>query len=276
MLLGVFFYLLLAASLTALLLAPVRDWAQASTRRWWQSGRRAAAAWTLGTQALARHAGRGVRHLVAGSTGMLRRRALPLAATLALLMLLPLLAWSLRGLQRLDGLDGAERAVDQRVAALLQGEELVAPPPLPPALFMTAEVQQWLPMAQLASRQWELLDAAFRQRLLLAFRLVRERHGYDMVLLEGWRSPQRQAALAALGPSVTRAGPNQSLHQFGLAADCAFLRDGKVVISERDPWAMQGYRAYGEVARSLGLTWGGDWRSLRDYGHVEWRRDATR
>ncbi|WP_066340922.1 M15 family metallopeptidase [Azohydromonas lata] len=276
MLLGVLFYLLLAASLTALLLAPVRDWAQASTRRWWQSGRRAAAAWTLGTQALARHAGRGVRHLVAGSTGMLRRRALPLAAALALLMLLPLLAWSLRGLQRVDGLDGAERAVDQRVAALLQGEELVAPPPLPPALFMTAEVQQWLPMAQLASRQWELLDAAFRQRLLLAFRLVRERHGYDMVLLEGWRSPQRQAALAALGPSVTRAGPNQSLHQFGLAADCAFLRDGKVVISERDPWAMQGYQAYGEVARSLGLTWGGDWRSPRDYGHVEWRRDAAR
>ena len=276
MLLGVLLYLLLAALLTALLLAPVRDWAQASTQRWWRRGRRAGADWTLGAQALAGHIARQSRHLVAGSTGTLRRRALPLAATLGLLMLLPLLAWSLRGLQRLEGLDTAGRAVDERVAALLQGEELVAPPPLPPALFLTAEVQQWLPMAHQASRQWELLDAGFRQRLLLVFRLVRERHGYDMVLLEGWRSPQRQAALAALGPSVTRAGPNQSLHQFGLAADCAFLRDGKVVISERDPWAMQGYQAYGEVARSLGLTWGGDWRSPRDYGHVEWRRDSAR
>jgi peptidoglycan L-alanyl-D-glutamate endopeptidase CwlK len=102
---------------------------------------------------------------------------------------------------------------------------------------------------------------------------MRGRHGYDMVLVEGYRSPQRQAALAAMGPAVTRAGPYESWHQYGLAADCAFLRGGKVVISERDPWAMRGYTAYGEVARSLGLTWGGNWRSIKDYGHVEWRRE---
>lgn len=63
----------------------------------------------------------------------------------------------------------------------------------------------------------------------------------------------------------------QSYHQFGLAADVAFKRNGKVVISERDPWAMQGYRLYGQVAESVGLTWGGRWKSIQDYGHTEYR-----
>jgi hypothetical protein len=44
---------------------------------------------------------------------------------------------------------------------------------------------------------------------------------------------------------VTNAKAFQSYHQFGLAADCAFLRDGKLVISEKDPWAMRGYQFYG-------------------------------
>ncbi|MCY1535230.1 D-alanyl-D-alanine carboxypeptidase [compost metagenome] len=64
---------------------------------------------------------------------------------------------------------------------------------------------------------------------------------------------------------------NQSYHQYGLAADNAFYRNGKLVISEKDPWAMEGYRLYGEAAESVGLVWGGRW-SFRDYGHVEYRK----
>lgn len=278
MLLGVFLYLLLAVPVSALLLlAPVRGWAVNSTRRCWRRGRAAGNGWVQGGNRVGGRVGNGLRHAVSRATGWQRRHAGALAATLGMLLLLPLAAWMLRGQVRVEAVDTtAVREVDQRVAALLQGEQLVPPPPLPPALFTTPEVEQWRPLAGQASRQWELLDADFRQRLLLVFRLVRERHGYEMVLVEGYRSPQRQAALAALGPSVTRAGPYESYHQHGLAADCAFLRDGKVVISERDPWAMQGYAAYGAVARSLGLTWGGDWRSLKDYGHVEWHRGTER
>lgn len=61
-----------------------------------------------------------------------------------------------------------------------------------------------------------------------------------------------------------------------LAADVAFKRSGKVIISERDPWAMQGYRLYGEVAESVGLTWGGRWTSIQDYGHTEYRMPGLR
>jgi peptidoglycan L-alanyl-D-glutamate endopeptidase CwlK len=115
-----------------------------------------------------------------------------------------------------------------------------------------------------------MLNADYTQRLLTVFRIMKERHGYEMAILEGYRSPARQDALAALGPGVTNARSWQSWHQYGLAADCAFVRDGKLVISEKDPWAMRGYQLYGQVAESVGLTWGGRWKMM-DFGHTELR-----
>jgi peptidoglycan LD-endopeptidase CwlK len=194
----------------------------------------------------------------------------------AVLTLAPVLPLALRGFLELDGYDHRlSREVNEQVAALLRGEQLVPPPPVPPEWFTTREVEQARPLIRGASRQWELLDAQFRQRMLVVFKLMREQHGYEMVLLEGYRSPERQAQLAAFGPQVTRAGAFESYHQYGLAADCAFLRDGRIVISEQDPWAAKGYALYGEVARSVGFTWGGGWRSIKDFGHVEMRRDGV-
>jgi peptidoglycan L-alanyl-D-glutamate endopeptidase CwlK len=115
-----------------------------------------------------------------------------------------------------------------------------------------------------------LLDPDFTQRLLLVFKVMRDRYGYEMVLLEGYRSPERQNRLADAGSHVTNARAFQSWHQFGLAGDCAFLRNGKVVISEKDPWAMRGYQLYGQVAEATGMTWGGRWKMM-DFGHVELR-----
>jgi peptidoglycan LD-endopeptidase CwlK len=194
----------------------------------------------------------------------------------ALLIVLPLVAAGLRQHWRVETFDHTRaRAPDAQVVALLQGEELVPPPAVPPELFVAREVAQVRPLLGQADRDWGRLDPAFRQRLLWVFRLMQERHGYELVLLEGWRSPQRQAQLAALGDHVTRAGPNQSLHQSGRAADVAFLREGRLVLSERDPWAMRAYEHYGALAASLGLTWGGSWTTLRDYGHVEWQGAGT-
>ena len=169
-----------------------------------------------------------------------------------------------------DGESGAVEPVpvNLQVAHLLEGEHLAPPQPLPPLAFTTAEVTLVRPMLAGASRDWALLDDGFSQRLLLVFRIMREQHGYEMALLEGYRSPQRQDQLAAAGPHVTSARAYQSFHQFGQAADCAFVRDGRLVISERDPWAMRGYRLYGETAEAVGLKWGGRW-AMMDFGHVE-------
>jgi len=171
---------------------------------------------------------------------------------------------------RLRGFDDDTREVNGQVAALLEGEQLVPPPPLPPMAFTTAEVSQARPLIASASRDWAMMNPDFEQRLLLVFRIMKEKHGYEMALLEGYRSPERQQELAAMGPNVTNAAAFQSWHQYGLAGDCAFLRDGKLVISEKDPWAMRGYQVYGQVAESLGLTWGGRWKMM-DFGHTELR-----
>lgn len=184
---------------------------------------------------------------------------------------IPTLLAVLGGGDELFDYSGNRELVDPQVVALLEGEQLVPPPPLPPEVFTTQEVEQVRPDVVDASRNWGQLDTQFTQRLLAVFKLMKERHGYDMVLLEGFRSPERQAKLAAMGAHVTQAGPYMSYHQYGLAADSAFLRDGKIVISERDPWAMRGYQLYGEVAEQLGLTWGGRWKMM-DLGHVELRR----
>lgn len=172
---------------------------------------------------------------------------------------------------RIFEFDGTAPLTDRQVTALLEGERLTPPPPLPPEVFTTQELEISRPDVIHASRNWQLLDPDFTQRLLIIFRLMEERHGYRMVLVEGYRSPERQAQLFDQGSHVTKARANMSYHQYGLAADCAFFKDGKIVISERDPWAMRGYELYGQVAEELGLTWGGRWQ-LRDFGHVELRR----
>ena len=184
-----------------------------------------------------------------------------------------LLVFGLRGPAIFDFGD-EERMTERQIAILLEGEQLVPPPPLPPAVFTTREVEQVRPDIVHASRNWRLLDAEFTQRLLVVFKLMEERHGYRMALIEGYRSPERQARLFEQGSHVTQARANMSYHQHGLAADLAFFRDGKVVISERDPWAMRGYELYGEIAEQVGLTWGGRWK-MRDLGHVELRRKGV-
>lgn len=175
---------------------------------------------------------------------------------------------------QLDGFTDGEVRENVQVAVLLKGEQLVPPAPLPPEFFTTPEVELYRPMLQTASRNWQLLEPEFAQRLLLVFKIMREQHGYDMTLLEGYRSPERQDALARMGSHVTNAKAFQSYHQYGLAADCAFVQGGKIVISERDAWAMKGYTLYGQVAESVGLHWGGRWKML-DLGHTEWRKPGV-
>lgn len=204
----------------------------------------------------------------------LKRRYLLLLAALVLVTVPPLLALTLSGRNMLSGYDSDTHAINDQIAGLLQGERLTAPTSPPPLVFTTAEVTLVRPMLDSANRNWQLLDPAFAQRLLLVFRIMKERHGYDMAILEGYRSPERQNTLAAAGPSVTNAKAFQSYHQFGLAADCAFLRDGKLVISEKDPWAMRGYQLYGIAAEAAGLTWGGRW-TMMDFGHTELRVPGT-
>jgi peptidoglycan LD-endopeptidase CwlK len=195
------------------------------------------------------------------------------------LVLIPMLAVGYRYWNRIETFDHTfSQAADKQIVSLLAGDRLVPPPPIPPERFATmisVEVEQMRPLVKFANRQWDLLDPDFTQRLLVVFQIMKDRHGYDMVLLEGYRSPARQEQLLSMGNSVTKAGANMSYHQFGLAGDCAFMLNGKIVISEKEPWAMKGYEYFGVIAKEVGLVWGGSWKSILDFGHVELRRPGV-
>ena len=199
-----------------------------------------------------------------------RRNALPCTTGAALVIVPTLLALFMSNPGMLPGYETTVVEPDQQIAALLAGEQLAPPVALPPIAFTALELEQVRPMLVDASRNWILLNADFSQRLLFAFKIMKEKHGYEMALLEGYRSPARQTLLASMGSQVTNARAFQSWHQYGLAADCAFWRNGKLVISEKDPWAMRGYQLYGAIAESLGLAWGGRW-TMMDFGHTELR-----
>lgn len=92
----------------------------------------------------------------------------------------------------------------------------------------------------------------------------------DFIVTEGLRSPERQAALVRAGASRTL----NSRHLTGHAVDVAALVDGRV----RWDWPLYG-RIAGAFKRAAveldtPLTWGGDWKRLRDGPHFELRREA--
>ncbi|CDG83174.1 M15 family metallopeptidase [Janthinobacterium agaricidamnosum] len=270
-LLGVALYFILACLISWLALFPAgREFVMH-----WMS--RAESRISRGFSQLARRREHGVQVLrlsgisaLHGVAGFFRRHYLLCLAGGAVICLPPVLALMASNKSMLGGYDVSTREMNQQVSGLLQGEQLVPPVELPPLVFATAEVAQLRPMLVSASRNWTLLNQDYAQRLLLVFKIMKEKHGYDMAILEGYRSPERQNLLASMGSNVTNAAAFQSWHQYGLAADCAFLRDGKLVISEKDPWAMRGYQLYGEVAESVGMTWGGRWKMM-DFGHTELR-----
>lgn len=115
-------------------------------------------------------------------------------------------------------------------------------------------------------RDWDKLDPRFRQRLELVLGKLQQR-GHGFMLIEGYRSPERQSQLFEQPVRVTFARAWQSRHQFGLAADLAPTQGSRLVDGD-DAGAMEAYRALGEEAEAAGLTWGGRW-AFRDYGHVE-------
>lgn len=211
----------------------------------------------------------GVREEVGAMHGALRRHWLILVVAAALLLIPPIVIFVTRQTVVLEDFRGDDLAESSSmVAQLLRGERLTPPPPPPPEVFTTAEVRRLRPEIVTADRKWGQIDPDLQQRVLAIYEVMRRQYGYEMVLIEGYRSPQRQAELMA-GGKATRAGAWQSCHQYGLGVDSAPIRDGKLQWDMEDPWTRRGYFLYGELAEQAGLDWGGNWRSIKDYVHVE-------
>lgn len=71
-----------------------------------------------------------------------------------------------------------------------------------------------------------------------------------------------------LGYRVTNAKPGDSLHHYGCAIDVCI--SGPDPYLEKDPQEAFLWQEFGRVAKSWGMSWGGDWRgSLVDRPHIE-------
>lgn len=94
--------------------------------------------------------------------------------------------------------------------------------------------------------------------------------GLPIKIGESFRSVAEQDALYAQGRTqpgsiVTNAKGSSysSQHQWGIAADF-YRADGKGAYNEAGDY----FKRVGEIAKQLGLAWGGDWKSIIDKPHV--------
>jgi peptidoglycan L-alanyl-D-glutamate endopeptidase CwlK len=116
------------------------------------------------------------------------------------------------------------------------------------------------------------LDPEFATKLNRFEKLLADR-GIKVIMTDAYRSILQQDNLYAKGRTipgkiVTKARGGYSWHNFRLAADYAFVINGKVTWN--GPWAM-----FGKIARECGLEWGGSWKSFPDKPHVQWTRGKT-
>lgn len=87
----------------------------------------------------------------------------------------------------------------------------------------------------------------------------------------GYRSNVEQEKLYAQGrfgnkdKIVTNARGGQSLHNYGLALDMFITNKEGTTAS----WNVSDLRRVAKIAKSLGFEWGGDWKTFKDYPHLQ-------
>lgn len=105
--------------------------------------------------------------------------------------------------------------------------------------------------------------------------------GIAVLVTQGLRTWEEQNALYAKGRTVppigkkhivTKAKGGQSYHNFGLAFDIVVLDSlGKADWDVDHP----GWEKAGELGKSVGLEWGGDWKSFKDLPHFQYTGGLT-
>ena len=96
--------------------------------------------------------------------------------------------------------------------------------------------------------------------------------GLKVGISQTFRSKAEQDALYAQGRTkpgsiVTNAKYPKSAHCWGLAFDI-YRNDGTGAYNESGRW----FERCGEIGKSMGLAWGGDFRSIKDRPHFELKR----
>lgn len=103
--------------------------------------------------------------------------------------------------------------------------------------------------------------------------------GIELLITCTYRCPADQNALYAQGRTtpgriVTNAREGDSTHQYRVSYDVVPLRNGKPV------WGTTGadgvlWQKIGELGKSVGLEWAGDWKKFKEFPHFQYTGGLT-
>jgi len=124
------------------------------------------------------------------------------------------------------------------------------------------------------SRNLDDLAPPAKQRAL-AFIAAASAKGIDLLVTSTYRDSESQDALYAQGRTtpgnvVTRAKAGQSWHNWRCALDVVPLVNGKAIWDDQALW-----KQVGEIGKSCGLEWAGDWKTFKEYPHFQYTGGLT-
>jgi peptidoglycan L-alanyl-D-glutamate endopeptidase CwlK len=124
------------------------------------------------------------------------------------------------------------------------------------------------------SRSLDDLAPPAKQRAL-AFVEAAKAKGIDLLVTSTYRDNESQDALYAQGRTtpgniVTRAKAGQSWHNWRCALDVVPLVNGKAIWDDQAMW-----KQVGEIGKSCGLEWAGDWVTFKEYPHFQYTGGMT-
>lgn len=125
---------------------------------------------------------------------------------------------------------------------------------------------------ELTSARLQLLYPDVKVRIIRTINDVWQKHRIGMRVSTTLRSFEEQQRLFDSGRTVpgrilTNAKPGDSMHQFGLAADCCFHGDDPYLEKKENGEAL--WNDFGGFSKANGLAWGGDFKNFKDKPHVE-------
>ena len=108
-----------------------------------------------------------------------------------------------------------------------------------------------------------------------AFIAAAKAKGIDLLVTSTYRDNESQNALYAQGRTapgaiVTRAKAGQSWHNSRCALDVVPLVNGKAIWDDPALW-----KQVGEIGKSCGLEWAGDWVTFKEFPHFQYTGGMT-
>lgn len=137
-----------------------------------------------------------------------------------------------------------------------------------------------IPVQTLIDRSVKNMGTGINSRVReYAIELIKRayKEGIYVQITSGYRSNAEQTKLynqgrTTKGNIVTNAKAGQSIHNYGLAIDYVLVsEDGNQAIwVVNDKW-----KRVAAIGKSMGFQWGGDWKSFRDYPHLDMQKGIS-